>query len=377
MINKGCYQMFFRKLIKIFIIFLYILFFSAFSSNLYAKELENLKTIFLKVISSVNNQEVFNSEKHHILKPSSSGDSFQIAGALPANYVQSYFPLNNNDVKYYEGKVYGSTYYTTYDYSQVYFNGRTCFLEYDSLDGSMAYYGHSGNNLNMYGVSLEGESYALNSPLTILNDSILNTGGSLQSSTTLSAEGYTVTVNLTVVSNNIGSVSIPLGSVDNCRSIDMHFIFSVQGETETIDLDDVWILAPNIGKLRFGIMNQFGSQIGWMDLAGGTVGGKDIIDIITPIIADFKADLLDGFSPLTVQFSDLSSGSINSWYWDLGDGTNISDRNPLHVFSSPGTYTVSLTVTGPNGSDTKIRTNYIKVKEKKTMPWVPLLLFDE
>jgi PKD repeat protein len=116
---------------------------------------------------------------------------------------------------------------------------------------------------------------------------------------------------------------------------------------------------------------------GWMDLTGGTVGGQDIIDIITPIIADFQADPLDGFSPLTVQFTDQSSGSVNSWYCDFGDGTSSSSHNPQHVFSSPGTYTVSLTVTGPNGSDTESKAAYLYVKEIKGMPWIPLLLLDE
>jgi PKD repeat protein len=157
----------------------------------------------------------------------------------------------------------------------------------------------------------------------------------------------------------------------------MTFSYSVQGESETLDIKDVWILAPNIGKLRIALMDQFGNRRGWMDLTGGTVGGQDIIDIITPIIADFKADRLDGFSPLTVQFTDLSSGSINSWYWDFGDGTSSSSHNPQHVFSSPGTYTVSLTVTGQNGSDTEGKADYINVKEIKAVPWIPLLLLDD
>jgi len=366
--------MFCRNMIKTIVIFLFI---SAFSSNLYAKELANIKTVFLKIISSVNKPKIFNLEQHYSLNDSSSGASFQMAGSSPSTYVQLYFPLNNHDVKYYEGEVLGTTYHATYNYSQVYYNGNTCFLESDSLDGSKAYYGHSGSNLNMYGVSLENESYPFNSPLTILNDSILNNGGSLQSSTTLSVEGYSVTVNLTVKSKKIGSVSIPLGSVDNCRSIDMTFSYSVQGESETLDIKDVWILAPNIGKLRIAAMDQFGNQRGWMDLTGGTVGGQEIIDIITPIMADFKADLLDGFSSLTVQFTDLSPGSINSWYWDFGDGTSSSSHNPQHVFSNPGTYTVSLTVTGPNGSDTESKADYINVKEIKPMPWIPLLLLDD
>jgi hypothetical protein len=147
--------MFCRNIIKTIIIFLFVLFISAFSSNLYAKELANIKTVFLKIISSVNKQKIFNLEKHYSLNDSSSGASFQMAGSSVSTYVQSYFPLNNNDVKYYEGEVLGTAYYTTYNYSQVYYNGNTCFLEYDSLDGSMAYYGHSGGNLNMYGVSIK------------------------------------------------------------------------------------------------------------------------------------------------------------------------------------------------------------------------------
>ena len=151
--------MFCRNMIKTIIIFLFVFFVSAFSSNLCAKELANIKTIFQEIISSVNKQEIFNLEKHSSPNDSSSRESFQMARSLASTYTQSYFPLNNNDVKYYSVKVYGTTYYTTYRYSQVYYNGEPCFLEYDSLDGSKAYYGHSGSKLKMYGVSFEGENY--------------------------------------------------------------------------------------------------------------------------------------------------------------------------------------------------------------------------
>ncbi len=370
--------MYSRNILKTFMLFLFVLLGSAFSSNLYAEELANIKAVFQKIISSVNQGEIINLEQQYFLNDSSSKAPFRPESFSPSNYVQLYFPLNNNDVKYYQGQVYGKTYSSTYNYTQVYYNGTTCFLEYDSIDGSNAYYGYSGSNLNMYGMSVEDVSFAFNSPLTFLNDFILNNGGSLQSSATFTLEGYHVTLSLTVNSSKIGSVSLPmLGSVDNCRSIDMSFTLSAQGESETIDFNDAWILAPNIGKLRIGLMDQFGIERGWMDLTGGTVGGQDISDIITPIIADFQADRLDGFSPLTVQFTDQSSGSVNSWYWDFGDGTSSSSQNPQHAFPSPGTYTVSLTVTGPNGSDTESKAAYIYVKEKIATPWVPLLLLDE
>ncbi|MBI2967833.1 MAG: PKD domain-containing protein, partial [Bacteroidetes bacterium] len=44
------------------------------------------------------------------------------------------------------------------------------------------------------------------------------------------------------------------------------------------------------------------------------------------------------------QFFDLSNGSINSWYWDFGDGTYDTIQNPVHLYSVPGTYNAELKV---------------------------------
>jgi PKD repeat protein len=60
-----------------------------------------------------------------------------------------------------------------------------------------------------------------------------------------------------------------------------------------------------------------------------------------------------------VSFTDSSTGSITSYAWTFGDGGTSSAVNPSHTYTSAGTYTVSLTVTGPGGSNTLTRTNYI------------------
>ena len=69
-----------------------------------------------------------------------------------------------------------------------------------------------------------------------------------------------------------------------------------------------------------------------------------------------------GKAPLSVKFADTSSGTPTSWYWDFGDNTNATERNPAHSYTTPGRYTVSLTVTNSAGSNTKTRTQYITVK---------------
>ncbi len=70
----------------------------------------------------------------------------------------------------------------------------------------------------------------------------------------------------------------------------------------------------------------------------------------TPPTAGFTQNTTTGIAPLTVQFTDQSSGNVNTWFWTFSDGGTSADRNPSHVFTIPGVYNVLLTVTGPGGS---------------------------
>jgi len=51
-----------------------------------------------------------------------------------------------------------------------------------------------------------------------------------------------------------------------------------------------------------------------------------------------------------VVFRDESYGKISSWKWDFGDSTSSSEQNPVHLYSKPGAYNVTLSVAGPQGS---------------------------
>lgn len=55
--------------------------------------------------------------------------------------------------------------------------------------------------------------------------------------------------------------------------------------------------------------------------------------------------------PFLYQFKDLSSGNINAWSWDFGDGNSSSMQNPVHRYEQEGTYQVCLTVTDINNPD--------------------------
>ncbi|MHB8108976.1 MAG: golvesin C-terminal-like domain-containing protein [Syntrophorhabdaceae bacterium] len=75
--------------------------------------------------------------------------------------------------------------------------------------------------------------------------------------------------------------------------------------------------------------------------------------------ANFEADLRLGSIPMTVRFTDLSTGDIASVLWDFGDGSTSQERNPAHTYTVAGYYTVSLTATNVAGSDTKTIPQYI------------------
>ncbi len=51
--------------------------------------------------------------------------------------------------------------------------------------------------------------------------------------------------------------------------------------------------------------------------------------------------------------------SITSWNWMFGDGETSNEQNPTHTYTSPGVYTVRLTVSNGTDSNTELKLNYI------------------
>jgi PKD repeat protein len=79
-------------------------------------------------------------------------------------------------------------------------------------------------------------------------------------------------------------------------------------------------------------------------------------------VADFSASSsLYGMGVLYVPFVDSSTGNPFLWLWDFGDSKNSTEQNPLHYYSSAGTYTVNLTVWNAGGNNSSVRSNYITV----------------
>jgi PKD repeat protein len=83
---------------------------------------------------------------------------------------------------------------------------------------------------------------------------------------------------------------------------------------------------------------------------GGACGGATV--------ANFAGGPTNGAAPLTVSFTNLSSGAT-SYLWDFGDGHASTAQHPVNVYANPGSYTVTLTAIGTGGANSRTRTNYI------------------
>ncbi len=76
----------------------------------------------------------------------------------------------------------------------------------------------------------------------------------------------------------------------------------------------------------------------------------------------FTAAPLQGNAPVTVQFLDTSSGGMDSWQWNFGDGGVANGKNPRHTYQNTGEYTVTLTISNRTSSKTIQKEDYISVK---------------
>lgn len=85
-----------------------------------------------------------------------------------------------------------------------------------------------------------------------------------------------------------------------------------------------------------------------------------------PPEASFNASPTSGNAPLTVSFTDQSTGSPVDWSWDFGDGGSSSNTNPSHTYYSAGKYSATLTVSNTSGSTE--HSVYITVNEPPPLP---------
>ncbi|MBI1741551.1 PKD domain-containing protein [Candidatus Acetothermia bacterium] len=131
-----------------------------------------------------------------------------------------------------------------------------------------------------------------------------------------------------------------------------------------------YTLKPNESK-TFDVTLTFSSP-GSVDLKAETPNSSRGLGVTVrslqpqPPHADFTASPTSGTAPLTVYFTNRTTGSYTSLMWQFGDGMTSGETNPAHTYSRSGNYIVQLTAHGPGGDDTARGT--ISVSEPLVQP---------
>jgi len=125
--------------------------------------------------------------------------------------------------------------------------------------------------------------------------------------------------------------------------------------------------ATSVGVTRLRVKTHYNRDgYGVNDTPCGTGSYGEVedytINVISPDIppvASFSASPLNTCNG-EVSFTD-ESNFAESWEWDFGDGNTSTSQNPVHTYTSNGTYTVMLTVTNAYGNDSHTEVDYIVV----------------
>jgi len=119
-----------------------------------------------------------------------------------------------------------------------------------------------------------------------------------------------------------------------------------------------------IGSVTDDLEGTSRPQGGGYDIGCYEAGGGGPV----PPVADFVGNPTQGSIPLTVYFSDLSSGSPTSWDWAFGDTSGSPDQHPSHEYATVDNFTVSLTATNSAGQDTETKVDYITTSSGGSAP---------
>jgi M6 family metalloprotease-like protein len=165
--------------------------------------------------------------------------------------------------------------------------------------------------------------------------------------------------------------------------------------------DEVYLFRPGGSPSSNGTVSQanFSSETGRIEInnttnpyaffSDGSLANIDISNVTSSAgntisftvtvgtATNFTANKTTTCPATTVIFTDQTIGLPSSWSWSFTpatvsyvDGTSATSQNPHVIFNGTGQYSVSLTASGPGGSNTKTKSNFITILSTQTLPFI-------
>lgn len=181
------------------------------------------------------------------------------------------------------------------------------------------------------------------------------------------------------VSQNTGSAPLVVQLTDRSQGNPYSWLWSFGDGGNSIDQNPSHTyISPGSYTVRLTVENLFGTDT--------ATYSTDIVvtppATVTPAptmgpspsgvipIANFTGSPRTGNAPLTVKFTDTSTGGATWWRWNFGDGLLSSEMSPIHTYESPGNYSVGLVVRNDYSIDSKTEVEYIVVISNDPIPGV-------
>lgn len=153
-------------------------------------------------------------------------------------------------------------------------------------------------------------------------------------------------------------------------------VFAKNGQVQLheLSINSIWTMT-NLTPFASGAGNPVIAMdsLDYSHIAFTLFGAVFYMNNVPAPIPDFAASSPGGQLPVTVEFSNLTTGVVTSYLWDFGDGETSTLPNPAHTYVTPGSFTVSLTATGPGGSVTETKTNLISTSLPANVLKVPFI----
>src|SRR5439155_2023787 len=172
------------------------------------------------------------------------------------------------------------------------------------------------------------------------------------------------------------AASPPGGAITNARVMRCRIVTNTLAAPIAAGL--VSNMAVNVNALNRIDMLVLSNTIASLSPSSGTVTfvrpvefitlGLKALGTVSPPTAIFSGTPTNGTAPLTVAFTDGSTGSITNRFWSFGDGgtSNTTATRVQYTYAAAGNNHVTLTVSGLGGLNTMVRSNYIVVSSSSS-----------